>query len=93
MDLSRKCLKMQLLKKISDSNPPDPAVGDALLLFCSIHFEFILCLEVATPVFQETAVASAALQLKDVDLAVSYTLEGGRSGRSVQKTSRTEDRK
>ncbi len=81
---------MQLLKKISDSNPPDPAVGDALLLFCSIHFEFILCLEVATPVFQETAVASAALQLKDVDLAVSYTLEGGRS---VQKTSRTEDRK
>ncbi len=28
---------MQLLKKISDSNPPDPAAGDALMLFCSIN--------------------------------------------------------
>ncbi|GAA6106326.1 collagen alpha-5(VI) chain-like isoform X1 [Tachysurus ichikawai] len=33
--------------------------------------------QVATPVFQETAVASAALQHKDVDLAVSYTLVEG----------------
>ncbi len=37
--------------------------------------------------FQETAVASAALQHKDVDLAVSYTP----GGRSAKKASRTED--
>lgn len=68
---------MQLLKKMSDSNPPDPAAGDALMLFRSINFEFMLCLELATPVFQETAVASAALPRKDVDLAVSYTVVEG----------------
>ncbi|GAA6092481.1 zinc finger MYM-type protein 1-like [Tachysurus ichikawai] len=43
---------------------------------------------VATPVFQETAVASAALQRKYVDLAVIHI-----GGRSAKKASRTEDRK
>ncbi|KAF7695180.1 hypothetical protein HF521_006903 [Silurus meridionalis] len=65
---------IQLLRKILDTNPPDPAEGDALMLFGSINVELMLCLEVPTTVFQETAVASAALQHKDVDLAVSYTL-------------------
>lgn len=46
-------------------------------MFHSINDEFMLCLEVATPVFQETAVASAALQHKDVALAVLYTLVEG----------------
>lgn len=67
---------MQLLKNISDTNPPDPAAGDALM-FRSINYEFMVCLEVATSVFLETAVASAALQHKDVDLAVLYTLVEG----------------
>jgi len=37
----------------------------------------MLCLEVATPVFQETTVASVSPQCKDVDLAVSYTVVEG----------------
>ncbi|KAI5085641.1 hypothetical protein C0J45_23658 [Silurus meridionalis] len=68
---------IQLLRKISNSNPPDPAAGDALMLFRRFNFEFMLCLEGANPVFQKTAVASAAFQHKDVDLAVSYTLVEG----------------
>lgn len=54
-------------------DPPDASGGDASILLKSINFEFLVCLEIATPVFQETAYASNALQQKDLDLAVSYT--------------------
>lgn len=40
----------------------------------SIDFEFILCMEITTPIFNETVIASATLQRKNLDLSVSYTI-------------------
>lgn len=36
--------------------------------------EFLVCLEITTPVFQVTGVASDALQQKDLDLSTAYTV-------------------
>ncbi|KAK1875816.1 Zinc finger MYM-type protein 1 [Dissostichus eleginoides] len=55
--------------------PPDLAAGDAKILLRSINFEFLLCLEITTPVFLETSMASNALQQKD--LKAAYTVVDG----------------
>lgn len=39
--------------------------------------EFILCLEITTPISNETAIASAKLQTKNLDLSASYTIVEG----------------
>ncbi|CAB1445280.1 unnamed protein product, partial [Pleuronectes platessa] len=62
---------------MADSDPPDAAAGDARMLLRSIDFEFILCMEITTPIFNETAIASASLQKKDLDLTTSYTIVEG----------------
>ena len=67
----------QFLEEIVQKDPPDASAGDASILLKSINFEFLVCLEIATPVFQETAYASNALQLKDLDLAASYRIVDG----------------
>lgn len=63
---------LKLLTDISESDPPDLAAGDARMYLDAINFEFLLCLEVSTPVFQITALASDALQQKDVDHSTAY---------------------
>ena len=68
---------MQFLEEIVQKDPPDASAGDASILLKSINFEFLVCLEIATPVFQETAYASNALQQKDLDLAASYRIVDG----------------
>lgn len=67
----------QFLEEIVQKHPPDASAGDASILLQSINFEFLVCLEIATPVFQETAYASNALQQKDLDLAASYRIVDG----------------
>ncbi|XP_066970147.1 zinc finger MYM-type protein 1-like [Macrobrachium rosenbergii] len=67
----------QFLEEIVQKDPPDTSAGEASILLKSINFEFLVCLEIATPVFQETAYASNALQLKDLDLAASYRIVDG----------------
>ena len=67
----------QYLEEIVQKDPPDASAGDASILLKSINFEFLVCLEIATPVFQETAYASNALQQKDLDLAASYRIVDG----------------
>lgn len=42
-----------------------------------IDFEFLLCLEIATPVFDVTALASDALQNQGIDLSTAYSVVGG----------------
>jgi hypothetical protein len=68
---------VKLLQNMADSDPPDSAAGDARMLLRSIDFEFILCMEITTPIFNETAIASAALQRKNLDLSSSYTIVEG----------------
>ncbi|KAK0138849.1 Zinc finger MYM-type protein 1 [Merluccius polli] len=68
---------VKLLQNMADSDPPDSAAGDARRLLRSIDFEFILCMEITTPIFNETAIASAALQRKNLDLSASYTIVEG----------------
>lgn len=43
----------------------------------AIDFEFLVCLEITTTVFQVTGVASDALQQKDLDLSTAYTVTDG----------------
>ncbi|XP_068219366.1 zinc finger MYM-type protein 1-like [Palaemon carinicauda] len=64
----------QFLEEIVQKPPPDASAGDASILLQSINFEFLVCLEITTPVFQEIAYASNALQQKDFDLAASYRI-------------------
>ena len=69
---------VNLLQNMADSDPPDAAAGDARMLLRSKDFEFILCMEITTtPIFNETAIASASLQKKDLDLTTSYTIVEG----------------
>ena len=49
-----------------------------------IDFEFLLCLEIATPVFTETSVASKALQRDYLDLAAPYFVLDGVMKRVVE---------
>ncbi|XP_064079439.1 uncharacterized protein LOC135196522 [Macrobrachium nipponense] len=67
----------QFLEEIVQKHPPDASAGDASILLQSINFDFLVCLEIATPVFQETAYTSDALQQKDFDLAASYRIVDG----------------
>lgn len=64
---------VKLLQNMADSDPPDSEAGDARMLLRSI---FILCMEITTPIFNETVIASAMLQRKNLDLSASYTVEG-----------------
>ncbi|XP_068242282.1 zinc finger MYM-type protein 1-like [Palaemon carinicauda] len=67
----------QFLEEIVQKHPPDASAGDASILLQSINFEFLVRLEIATPVFQETAYTSNVLQQKDFDLAASYRTGDG----------------
>ncbi|XP_068214328.1 uncharacterized protein [Palaemon carinicauda] len=67
----------QFLEEIVQKHPPDAPTGDASILLQSINFEFIFCLDIANPVFQEIAYVSNALQQKDFDLAASYRILEG----------------
>lgn len=77
MELQRKCLEDHCLEDLRKSEPPDLAAGEAKMLLSSINVEFLLCLEIATPVFLETSLASNALQQKDLDLAAAYSVVDG----------------
>ncbi|KAI4818620.1 hypothetical protein KUCAC02_003927 [Chaenocephalus aceratus] len=68
---------MQYLEDLRKCEPPDLAAGDAKILLRSINFQFLLCLEITTPVFLETSMAYNALQQKDLDLAAAYTVVDG----------------
>lgn len=50
---------VKVLTDITVQEPPDTAAGDARMYFNAI--EFLLCLVIATPVFDVTALASDAL--------------------------------
>ncbi|XP_068205252.1 zinc finger MYM-type protein 1-like [Palaemon carinicauda] len=64
----------QFLEEIVQEHPPDASAGDASISLQNINFENLVCLEIATPVFQETAYPSNAVQQKDFDLAASYRI-------------------
>lgn len=66
-----------ILKLLTDISESDPPAGDARMYLDAINFEFLLCLEVSTPVFQITALASDALQQKDVDHSTAYKVIDG----------------
>uniref|UniRef100_A0A096M0Z6 DUF4371 domain-containing protein n=1 Tax=Poecilia formosa TaxID=48698 RepID=A0A096M0Z6_POEFO len=91
---------MKSLENMTQESPPDPSAGDAAILLKNINFEFFLCLEITCPIFQVTAVASDALQQKDMDLAAAYkivegllqTLEHCRSEEEFEKSVDTEGR-
>ncbi|XP_051797021.1 zinc finger MYM-type protein 1-like [Acanthochromis polyacanthus] len=68
---------MQFLEEITQQDPPNSSAGDAMILLKSINFEFFLCLEITCPIFQMTAMASDALQQKDIDLAAAYKIVDG----------------
>uniref|UniRef100_A0A4W5JYP4 HAT C-terminal dimerisation domain-containing protein n=1 Tax=Hucho hucho TaxID=62062 RepID=A0A4W5JYP4_9TELE len=59
------------------------AAGEAKMLLSSID-EFLLCLEIATPVFMETSVASKVLQQDDLDLDAAYSVLDGVLERVVE---------
>ena len=68
---------LKLLDDISDSDPPNLARGDAQMYKNAINFMCILCLEIATPVFKVTAVASDSLQEERLDHSTTYKLIDG----------------
>lgn len=49
---------VKVLTDITEQEPPETAAGDARMYFKAIDFEFLLCLAIATPVFEVTALAS-----------------------------------
>ena len=53
---------VKVLTDLTVQEPPDTAAGDARMYLNAIDFEFLLCLAIATPVFDVTALASDALQ-------------------------------
>ncbi len=68
---------VKVLSDITEKEPPDTAAEDARMCLKAIDFEFLLCFEIATPVFEVTARASDALQNSDIDLSTSYTVVDG----------------
>lgn len=62
---------------MTEQEPPDTAAGDAKMYLKAIDFEFFLCLEIATPVFEVTALASDALQNCNIDLSTACTVVDG----------------
>ncbi|XP_030214602.1 zinc finger MYM-type protein 1-like isoform X3 [Gadus morhua] len=75
---------LQYLRDLRECDPPDLAAGEAKMLLSSIDFEFLLCLEIAMPVFMETSVASKVLQQDDLDLAAAYSVLDGVLKRVVE---------
>ncbi|XP_072571113.1 mitochondrial tRNA methylthiotransferase CDK5RAP1 isoform X3 [Paramormyrops kingsleyae] len=63
---------LMLLDDISDSDPPNLAQGDAQMYRNAINFMFILCMEITTPVFEVTALASDSLQEEGLDHSTAY---------------------
>ena len=61
---------VQVLTDMTEEEPPNTAAGDAQMYLQAINFEFMLCLEVTTPIFDVTAVASSALQAKKMGLKI-----------------------
>ncbi|XP_051562853.1 zinc finger MYM-type protein 1-like [Myxocyprinus asiaticus] len=68
---------VKFLTTLIKQDPPDAVVGEAKILLHSINFEFMLCLEMTTAVFLETACASSALQKEDLDLGAAYDIVSG----------------
>ncbi|KAI4825927.1 hypothetical protein KUCAC02_021587 [Chaenocephalus aceratus] len=68
---------LKLLDDIIDIDPPDLARGDAQMYRHAINFLFLLCLEIATPVFKVTAVASDPLQEEGLDHSTAYKVIDG----------------
>jgi len=68
---------VKALTDITDQEPPDTSAGDAKMYIKAVDFEFFLCLEIATPVFQVTAHASDALQNQGIDLSTAYHVVAG----------------
>ncbi len=54
---------VKVLTDITEQEPPDTDTEDARMYLKAIDFEFLLCLEIATPVFEVTALASDATEL------------------------------
>ncbi|KAL4008385.1 hypothetical protein ACER0C_002237 [Sarotherodon galilaeus] len=68
---------LMLLDDISDSDPPNLAQGDAQMYRNAINFMFILCMEITTPVFEVTALASDSLQEEGLDHSTAYKVIDG----------------
>ena len=68
---------MMLLNEICERNPPDLALGDAKMYKNAINFAFILCMEITSPAFEVTALASNALQEESLDHSTAYKLNDG----------------
>lgn len=68
---------VKVLTDMTEQEPPDTAAGDAKMYLKAIDFEFFLCLEIATPVFEVTALASDALQNCNIDLSTACTVVDG----------------
>ncbi|MEQ2179818.1 hypothetical protein GOODEAATRI_029057 [Goodea atripinnis] len=68
---------LKLLDDIIDSSPPNLARGDAQMYRNAINFLFILCLEITTPVFKVTALASDSLQEEGLDYSTAYKMIDG----------------
>lgn len=68
---------VKVLTDLTVQEPPDTAAGDARMYLNAIDFEFLLCLAIATPVFNVTALASDALQNQDIDLSMAYSVVWG----------------
>ncbi|KAK1880352.1 Zinc finger MYM-type protein 1 [Dissostichus eleginoides] len=68
---------VKVLTDMTEQEPPNTPAGDAKMYLKATDFEFFLCLEIATPVFEVTALASDALQNCDIDLSTAYTVVDG----------------
>ncbi|KAK0134978.1 Zinc finger MYM-type protein 1 [Merluccius polli] len=68
---------VKVLTDLTVQKPPDTAAGDARMYLNAIDFEFLLCLVIATPVFDVTALASDALQNHSIDQSMAYSVVGG----------------
>ena len=68
---------VKVLTNLTVQEPPDSTAGDARMYLKAIDFEFLLYLEIATPVFDITALASDAPQNKGIDLSMAYSVVGG----------------
>jgi len=68
---------LMLLNEICERSPPDLVLGDANIYKNAINFAFILCMDITTPAFQVTALASNALQEESLDHSTAYKLIDG----------------
>ena len=66
-----------LLDDITESDPPNLARGDAQMYRNAINFLFILCMEITTPVFEVTAMASDSLQKEGLDHSTAHKVIDG----------------